>query len=137
MMLMKNIESKQKVKSSGIFSNYVKNKEIEINEPVEPIVSDLILQEDIIKEVNENKTLSILKKVDGVLNYYQEIQKDKKKNAIPKYLYDLTLDILYLEKCQDFVNKWSVRLPILVIEQEYYEHFKEFLVEYYQYKKFK
>ena len=134
---MKNIESKQKVKSSGIFSNYVKNKEIEINEPVEPIVSDLILQEDIIKEVNENKTLSILKKVDGVLNYYQEIQKDKEKNAIPKYLYDLTLDILYLEKCQDFVNKWSVRLPILVIEQEYYEHFKEFLVEYYQYKKFK
>ena len=134
---MKNIESKQKEKSSGIFSNYVKNKEIEINEPVEPIVSDLILQGDIIKEVNENKTLSILKKVDGVLNYYQEIQKDKKKNAIPKYLYDLTLDILYLEKCQDFVNKWSVRLPILVIEQEYYEHFKEFLVEYYQYKKFK
>ena len=124
-------ESKNIIKVKNVI------KEEKMEEIIEPINSSLKLIGDLVIDKQEKKTLSILKKVDGVLNYYQELKEDKEKNANPKYLYDLVMDILYLGKCQDFVNKYNVRLPIIVINQVYYDNFKEFLNDYYQYKKFK
>ena len=104
---------------------------------IELVNPNLNLPGDILKEKEEKKTISILKKVDGALNYFLKLKKDKEKSQIPKYLYDLTIDTLYLGKCQNIINICYTRLPIIVINQEYNKDFKEFLIDYYQYEKYK
>ena len=118
-------EVKQKVKIDSI-------------DKIEPVSPELILPGDkvIEDEININKTLSPLKKVEGVLNYFQEIKQDKEKSSLPRYLYDITIDTLYLKKCQNIINKCYIRLPIIVINKEYYKKFKSFLSNYYQYQKY-
>ena len=103
---------------------------IKINEPKLDFPFDFPME-------NEQKSLSILKKEQGVLDYFQEIKKDKEKSSIPRYLNDITINILYLKRCQDIINKCYIRLPIIVIDQVYYYNFKNFLSYYYQYKKYK
>lgn len=83
------------------------------------------------------KALSPLKTIDEVINYFKEIKKDKEKNSLPKYLSDIIIDKLDLHKCQNFNKICFIRLPIIVINQEFYNSFKNFLFDYYQYKKYK
>ena len=47
------------------------------------------------------------------------------------------MDTLFLAKCQNNINICHTRLPLIVIDQEYNKDFKEFLIDYYQYKKYK
>ena len=125
----------QKIKQKAKISSIEENVNVSKVEPVDP---ELILPGDkVIVDESKKKTLSPLKKVEGVLNYFQEIKQDKEKSSLPRYLYDITIDTLYLKKCQNFINKCYVRLPIIVINMEYYEDFKYFLSSYYQYEKFK
>ena len=95
---------------------------------------------NLVKDKPEQKNISILKKANGVIGYFQEIKKDKVKNSIPKYLFDLTMDILYLEKCQLYNSKtnfFHVRLPIIVISNQYFIEFISFLNDYYLYSDYK
>ena len=69
-----------------------------------------------------NKSLSQLKKVNGVIDYFQEIKKNKEKELITDYLLDLVTDKVYLNRCQDFNNICYTRLPIIVIDKDYYYH---------------
>ena len=131
-------------------SDVIKNVEpIEHVEPVKDVDLDALLNEinksepqvgNLVKVSEEKKTLSILKKVDGVIGYYQQIKKDKVKNSIPKYLFDLTLDILYFKRCQRFSSNsfiCHVRLPLIVISNKYFSNFIYFLNNYYLYSKYK
>ena len=117
-------------------SDVIKNVEpIEHVEPVKDVDLDALLNEinqsepqvgNLVKVSEEKKSLSILKKVDGVIDYYQQIKKDKVKNSIPKYLFDLTLDILYFKRCQRFSSNsfiCHVRLPLIVISNKYFSNF--------------
>lgn len=54
---------------------------------IEIINPNLDLPGDIVKEKEEKKYISILKKVDGALNYFLEIKKDKEKSQIPIDIY--------------------------------------------------
>ena len=83
-----------------------------------------------------NKNLSILKKVSGVIDYFQEIEKNKEKVSVTEYLLDLVTDKVYLNRCQDFNNICYTRLPIIVIDHDYYYDFTESLSSYYKYKEF-
>lgn len=133
-----------------------KKEEYTINEPIQPIldfdtdldaqIKSLQLEKEKLNLGNsvkinmEQKNLSILKKVNGVINYFQEIKKDKEKNYLPKYLFDLTLDILYLKKCQQYTsnsNLCHIRLPLIVISKIYYSNFISFLNNYYLYSEYK
>jgi hypothetical protein len=58
-----------------------------------------------------NKNLSNLKKVSGVIDYFQEIEKNKEKVSVTEYLLDLVTDKVYLNRCQDFNNICYTRLP--------------------------
>ena len=106
-----------------------------INNIVIPEESKLIFPENkVIEDVNKPKQLSILKKVDGALSYFQDKQKDKEKNQNSQYLSDVTIDIPCIQRCQDFNNICYTRLPLIVINRQYYNDFKEFLPNYYEYK---
>ena len=80
-----------------------------------------------------NKNLPILKKISGVINYFQEIEKNKEKVSVTEYLLDLVTDKVYLNRCQDFNNICYTRLPIIVIAHDYYYDFVENLSTYYKY----
>jgi len=67
-----------------------------------------------------NKQISILKKVNGVINYFQEIKKNKEKVLITDYLLDLVTDKVYLNRCQNFNNICYTRLPIIVPYLHYF-----------------
>ena len=103
---------------------------------IEIIIPNLDLPGDIVKEKEKKKYISILKMQRG-FKLFSRNKKDKEKNQIPRYLYDLTMDILYLGKCQNNINICHTGLPIIVIDQEYNKDFKEYLINYYQYKKYK
>ena len=124
----------------------------ESDNPIEPLedidldaqLEKLKLEEpktgNLVEDKQEQKNLSILKKVSGVIDYFQEMKKDKTKSSIPKYLFDLTMDILYLEKCQLYnspTNFYYVRLPLVVISNQYYKEFISFLNDYYLYSEYK
>ena len=99
-----------------------------------------IKEENVIKEPEQKKNLSILKKVSGVVDYFLESKKDKIKSSIPKYLYDLTMDILYNKKCQQYSSSNNiiyVRLPLIVISNNYFSNFISFLENYYLYNDYK
>lgn len=136
----------QNKQSGNIVKYNVSNKQVveeKIN-PVEDVDLDKLLADinklevnevqmgNVIKEPeNKKKSLSQLKHVSGVLDYYKMKKLDKEKNSIPKYLYDLTMDILYIHKCQNFINNsyiCYIRLPLIVINNEYYNLFIKFLV---------
>ena len=118
-------------------------------EPLEDIDLDAQLEKlkledpktgNLVEDKQEQKNLSMLKKVSGVIDYFQEMKKDKTKSSIPKYLFDLTMDILYLEKCQLYnspTNFYYVRLPLVVISNQYYKEFISFLNDYYLYSEYK
>ena len=87
-------------------SQVEKVKETQIN-PVQDVDLDKLLndlnklevkeqqQGNVVIESNDKKkNLSQLKHVSGVLEYYKMKKLDKEKNSIPKYLFDLTTDIL-------------------------------------------
>ena len=117
------VKSKQKSDEVNIYSDL---KEVKIVEPnLEFPIED-----------NE-KTLSSFKKVEGVLNYFQQVRDNKEKDGVIKFLLDLVTDKEYLFRCQNFNNICFVRLPIIVIAQNYCEAFKLFLSKYYKYQKFK
>ena len=132
-------------------SQVEKVKETQIN-PVQDVDLDKLLNDLNKLEVNEQqqgnvviesndkkKNLSQLKHVSGVLEYYKMKKLDKEKNSIPKYLFDLTTDILYYKKCQILIsnsNICHIRLPLIVINSEYYDLFIKFLNTYYQYSKY-
>ena len=142
-----------------IKGNLVKNEIKEqyvVDEKIEPLtecdldklISDLNKVEmkeeqigNLVKEPEEKKkALSALKHVNGVLDYFQQIKKDKVKSALPKYLYDLTLDILKLNKCQNYASKNQfihTRFPLIVINGDIYDDFILFLSNYYQYEEYK
>ena len=145
----------QNKQSGNIVKYNVSNEQVveeKIN-PVEDVDLDKLLADinklevnevqmgNVIKEPeNKKKSLSQLKHVSGVLDYYKMKKLDKEKNSIPKYLYDLTMDILYIHKCQNFINNsyiCYIRLPLIVINNEYYNLFIKFLDTYYQYSNFK
>ena len=93
----------------------------------------------VIESNDKKKNLSQLKHVSGVLEYYKMKKLDKEKNSIPKYLFDLTTDILYYKKCQILISNSDIchiRLPLIVINNEYYDLFIKFLNTYYQYSKY-
>ena len=83
-----------------------------------------------------NKNLPILKKISGVINYFQEIEKNKEKVSVTEYLLDLVTDKVYLNRCQDFNNICYTRLPIIVIAHDYYYDFVENLSSYYKYENY-
>ena len=85
---------------------------------------------------NKNPNLSNLKKVNGVIDYFQEIQKNKEKVSVTEYLLDVVTDKVYLNRCQDFNNICNTRLPLIVISHDYYYDFKESLSSYYKYKEY-
>ena len=132
-------------------SEVEKVKETQIN-PVQDVDLDKLLndlnklevkeqqQGNVVIESNDKKkNLSQLKHVSGVLEYYKMKKLDKEKNSIPKYLFDLTTDILYYKKCQILIsnsNICHIRLPLIVINSEYYDLFIKFLNTYYQYSKY-
>ena len=97
-------------------SEVEKVKETQIN-PVQDVDLDKLLndlnklevkeqqQGNVVIESNDKKkNLSQLKHVSGVLEYYKMKKLDKEKNSIPKYLFDLTTDILYYKKCQILIS---------------------------------
>ena len=97
-------------------SQVEKVKETQIN-PVQDVDLDKLLndlnklevkeqqQGNVVIESNDKKkNLSQLKHVSGVLEYYKMKKLDKEKNSIPKYLFDLTTDILYYKKCQILIS---------------------------------
>ena len=96
---------------------------------------------NLVKEPEEKKKeLSRMKKVSGVIEYFQKKLLDNSKNSIPKYLYDLTMDILYFKKCQNYLsnsNIFHIRLPLIVINDDYYTEFISFINSYYKYEEFK
>ena len=132
-------------------SQVEKVKETQIN-PVQDVDLDKLLndlnklevkeqqQGNVVIESNDKKkNLSQLKHVSGVLEYYKMKKLDKEKNSIPKYLFDLTTDILYYKKCQVLISNsyiCHIRLPLIVINSEYYDLFIKFLYTYYQYSKY-
>ena len=143
----------QKQTSSNIKVNEFKEVLSDVSDkPIEPLdvidldiqLSNLKIEEpkigNLVKDKQEQKNLSILKKVSGVIDYFQDMKKDKTKSSIPKYLYDLTMDILYLEKCQLYTSPTNicyVRLPLVVISNQYYIEFISFLNDYYLYSEYK
>ena len=143
----------QKQTSSNIKVNEFKEVLSDVSDkPIEPLdvidldiqLSNLKIEEpkigNLVKDKQEQKNLSILKKVSGVIDYFQDMKKDKSKSSIPKYLYDLTMDILYLEKCQIYTSPTNicyVRLPLVVISNQYYIEFISFLNDYYLYSEYK
>ena len=101
-------------------SQVEKVKETQIN-PVQDVDLDKLLNDLNKLEVNEQqqgnvviesndkkKNLSQLKHVSGVLEYYKMKKLDKEKNSIPKYLFDLTTDILYYKKCQILISNSNI-----------------------------
>ena len=90
-----------------------------IDTDIEKVEPELVMPLNKKIEEEEKKLLSPLKKVEGVLNYYQEIKKDKEKNSLPKYLNDLTINTLYSNNCQNFINDCYIRLPIIIISQNF------------------
>ena len=133
----------------------LKNKKSisKVNKPIDNDDLDELLKElnefnvslkqkgSLVKEPEEKKKdLSRMKKVNGVIEYFQQKLLDKSKNSIPKYLYDLTMDILYFKKCQNYQsnnNIFHVRLPLIVINDDYYTQFISFINTYYKYEEFK
>ena len=148
-MILKSKKSKTQAKYK-VKGDNTKNEKVK---PVENVYLDELLEEfnkcnvslhqkgNVVKEPEEKKKeLSQLKKVSGVIEYFQQKLLDKTKNSIPKYLYDLTMDILYFKKCQNFQSKSNIfhtRLPLIVINNDYYEEFILFLNNYYNYEEFK
>ena len=125
----KSCHIKQKLKISNI--------EEKVDLKVSAIDPTLILPGDkVIEDQLKEKALSPLKKVEGVINYFVEIKKDKEKSSLSQYLSDITIDKLYLKKCQNTNKMCFIRLPIIVINEEFCSKFKEFLFDYYQYKKY-
>ena len=101
-------------------SEVEKVKETQIN-PVQDVDLDKLLndlnklevkeqqQGNVVIESNDKKkNLSQLKHVSGVLEYYKMKKLDKEKNSIPKYLFDLTTDILYYKKCQILISNSNI-----------------------------
>ena len=148
-MILKNKKSINKVKYEEK-GDTTKNEKVK---PIENIDLDKLIKElneidvsvnqkgNIVKEPEETKKdLSRMKKVSGVIEYFQQKLLDKQKNSIPKYLYDLTLDILYFKKCQMYLsnsNIFHIRLPLIVINDDYYTEFISFINNYYKYEEFK
>ena len=147
-MILQNKNSKNqiKVEEEEEPQEYVVDKHVD---PIEETDLDALLmkinmnevkEENIVKVPEVKKNLSILKKVSGVIDYFFEMKKDKVKGSIPKYLYDLTLDILYYKRCQQYSNKNNIlyiRLPLIVISNKYFSNFISFLEKYYLYIDYK
>jgi len=108
-----------------------------------PNFSNIKLKEHENKEINvedENKNFQKLKNVNGALEFFQTKKKDKILSSNPKYLSDLTQNILYDANCQTFLNKIGnthIRLPLIIISYEYFNEFVNFLNNYYLYSQFK
>ena len=135
-MILQNKSSKNQIKvEEEEPQEYVVDKHVD---PIEETDLDALLmkinmnevkEENIVKVPEVKKNLSILKKVSGVIDYFFEMKKDKIKGSIPKYLYDLTLDILYYKRCQQYSNKNNIlyiRLPLIVISNKYFSNFISF-----------
>ena len=120
---------KQKINISSIEEK--DNLKVSAIDPNLNLPGDKVIESEL-----KEKALSPLKKIEGVINYFQEIKKDKEKSSLPKYLSDITIDKLYLKKCQNINKMCFIRLPIIVINQEFCLNFKQFLFDYYQYKKY-
>ena len=131
------------MKDSSLLSKQkTHNEEIQINDNLDEMLAEIEkidpfknIQGDLIKEdKNKKKELSPLKKVEGVIEYFQNIKTDKEKKTYPKYLSDVTLDILYNKKCMNFNNLCYIKLPLIVISEKYCNSFKAFLSNYYTYE---
>lgn len=97
-----------------------------------PNFSNIKLKEHENKEINvedENKNFQKLKNVNGALEFFQTKKKDKILSSNPKYLSDLTQNILYDANCQTFLNKIGntyIRLPLIIISYGYFNEFVNF-----------
>ena len=140
---VKSKEKKDQVKEDNIDELLKGLNKIDIVEPVDrelqfPVDPELefpVAPDDkVLEDTQKSKELSILKKVDGAINYFAEKQKDIEKNPVPKYLFDITIDIPCIQRCQYFNNICYTRLPLIVINEAYYKDFKMFLQDYYEYK---
>ena len=85
---------------------------------------------------NEYKTepISLLNNKDNIQENKKE--KEEEKNHL-KNLGDITIDTLFFNKCQNFNKLCFIRLPIIVIDENYYINFREFLIGNYKYSKYK
>ena len=127
MLLVKNESKSSKVSSDKQIDDIICDlKDIQLVEPSLELPQQL-----------GNKQMSILKKVNGVINYFQEIKKNKEKVLITDYLLDLVTDKVYLNRCQNFNNICYTRLPIIVIDNQYYYDFIKSLSSYYKYENYK
>ena len=124
-----------------LVKNECQSKKVSADKQIEKIICDL--QDVKLVEPNletsqqiGNKSLSKLKKVNGVIDYFQEIKKNKQKESVTDYLLDLVTDKVYLNRCQDFNNICYIRLPIIVIDKDYYYDFITSLSSYYKYEKY-
>lgn len=125
MLLVKNESKSLKVSSDKQIDDIICDlKDVELVEPSLELPQQL-----------GNKNISILKKVNGVINYFQEI-KNKEKVSITDYLLDLVTDKVYLNRCQNFNNICYTRLPIIVIDNQYYYDFVKSLSSYYKYENY-
>ena len=119
--------SQQKLKSKNISQPKINNLfQKEQNDILQFQQKNLLKQQrqNLLKQ--QEKNLSQLKHASGVLDYYKMKKLDKEKNSIPKYLFDLTTDILYYKKCQVLISNsyiCHIRLPLIVINSEYYDLF--------------
>ena len=132
---------KDECQSDKVISDKVISDKVISDKQIEKIICDLKdvkLVEPSLEPPQQigNKSLSKLKNVNGVIDYFQVIKKNKEKVLVTDYLLDLVTDKVYLNRCQDFNNICYTRLPIIVIDNDYYYDFITSLSSYYKYEKY-